>query len=403
MLHIFHRGRWAASICCALISAPSTTLAGAPEACIAAVLTLPDAAELLRVQPDELEQLAERLEIPARRIGDSWRFNCVSVMAWLNGDSSPVLVAESSDSRRSLGAGELSRVTGAGTSVAQPEGPAPEERSGEPDVEGAIGEAPDERTAEDVLLRDQRLLVSRRDVTLNFGQFYSQNDSLILAASAAGDVLAAVEQTAFFTTFQARIGVGEKSEMFVSTSYADQDSALLIGNQKISSSGRSDFGDVHVGWRRTLRREGVGRANLIGTLTARVPTGDSSYAMSGGLGFLKSFDPVALFASVNYTRTFSKDFADLTALQPEHRLDTSLGFALALNDTLSLSGSVAGVFTGATKFANANLRQQDGYSLGLGLTSRVSRRVYLEPAVSIALGGPADGFAFGVSVFTFGP
>ncbi len=386
-----------------MVWAPNAALASAAEPCIAVVLTLPEAAELLRVQPAELEQLAELLEIPARRIGGSWRFSCASVMAWLNGDSSPLPAAESSDSRRLLSERELSSVTGTGTPTVQPVGPAPEEAGAGPDLEEAIGEAPDVRTAEDVLLRDQRLLVSRRDVTLNFGQFYSQTDSLIFAQSDEGNVLAAVEQAAFLTTFQARIGVGDESEMFVSTSYADQDSDILLGTQKVASSGRSDFGDVHVGFRHTLRREGVGRANIIGTLAARVPTGDGSYAIGGGLGFLKSFDPVALFASVNYTRTFSEDFADITALQPEHRLDTSLGFALALNDTLSLSGSVAAVFTGATNFSNANLRQQDGYSLGLGLTSRVSQRIYLEPAVSIALGGPANGFAFGVSVFTFSP
>ena len=134
-----------------------------------------------------------------------------------------------------------------------------------------------------------------------------------------------------------------------------------------------------------------------------MPTDDGSYAIGGGLGFLKSFDPVALFATVNYTRTFSEELADIAALQPEHRLDASVGFALALNDTLSLSGSVAAVFTGATRFSNANLRQRESYGLGFGLTSRVSRRIYLEPAVSIALGGPTDGFSFGLSLFTFGP
>jgi excisionase family DNA binding protein len=407
MLNTFHRGRWAAWISCAMVLAPNGALAGADEPCVSAVLTLAETAELLRVQPDEVEQLAERLEIPARRIGDSWRFSCASVMTWLNGDSSPVPAAESSDLRRSLSESELSSVTGTG-SAGQPGGPAPEDARAEaaveePAVEEPIGEAPDEPTAEDVLLRDQRLLVSRRDVTLNFGQFYSQTDSQILASSDEGNVLAAVEQAAFLTTFQARVGVGEESEMFVSTSYVDQDSDVFVGTEKIASSGRNDFGDVHVGFRHTLRREDVGRANIIGTLTARVPTGDGSYAIGGGLGFLKSFDPVALFASVNYTRTFTEDFADITALQPEHRLDASLGFALAVNDTLSLSGSVAALFTGATESSSANLRQQDGYSLGFGLTSRVSQRIYLEPAVSIALGGPADGFAFGVSLFTFRP
>ena len=142
---------------------------------------------------------------------------------------------------------------------------------------------------------------------------------------------------------------------------------------------------------------------MIATLDGHIPTGDTSYAIGGGLAFVKSVDPVALFASVNYRHTFSEDFADLTRLEPEDRLNVSFGYALALNDTLSLSTSVSAFFSGATRFPNATLRQQDGYSLGFGLTSWLAPGVYIEPNLSFRLGGPDDSFAFGVTVFTFPP
>jgi hypothetical protein len=321
-------------------------------------------------------------------------------MAWLADDPGAANAADSPDFGQSLSPREMSSVTAAGTpAVRQAEAASEAER----DETGPIGQAPDERTAEDVLLREQRVLVGSRDLSLNWGQFYSENDSLVFASSDEGDVLAVVEQVALLTTFQARIGIREELEMFVGTSYANHDSDLRLGTETLASSGLSEFGDVLVGFRRTLARERVGRPNIIGTLTAHIPSGDSSYAIAGGLGFVKSFDPVALFASVNYTHTFSEDFPDITRLEPEHRLDTNLGFALALNDTHSLRGSVAAAFTGATRFPNAALRQQDAYSLGFGLTSRVSQGLYLEPSVSFSLGGVADGFAFGVSIFTFAP
>ena len=47
---------------------------GACSAAAADVLTLSEATQLLRVTPEELEQLASRGEVPARRIGSSWRF-----------------------------------------------------------------------------------------------------------------------------------------------------------------------------------------------------------------------------------------------------------------------------------------------------------------------------------------
>src|SRR5688572_748340 len=66
-------------------SVPFAKAASSPSPAVD-VLTLSEAAELLRVGPDELEQLASRDEVPGRRIGSSWRFNRDALMAWLNGD-----------------------------------------------------------------------------------------------------------------------------------------------------------------------------------------------------------------------------------------------------------------------------------------------------------------------------
>ncbi len=298
----------------------------------------------------------------------------------------------------------MSELTATGTLVAQAETtpsasePSPADAEDEP-----IGEAPEERTAEEISLRTQRVLLGPGDMTFDFGMFYSESNSQSLVAVDGGAVLATVEQEALFTTFQGRIGVGVETELFVGTSYFDQDSDVFFGSQKLASAGRSEFGNVRFGVRHTLLKEGLGRPNIIATLDGRIPTGDTSYAIGGGLSFVKSVDPVALFASVNYTHTFSEDFADVSLLEPEDRLDASVGFALALNDTLSLSTSVSGVFTSATRFPNAVLRQQDGYSLGFGLTSWLAPGVYIEPSLSFSLGGPGDSFAFGLSVFTFTP
>jgi excisionase family DNA binding protein len=49
----------------------------------AEVLTLDDAAELLRVSPQALRERAESGDIPARRIGDEWRFSREALLAWL--------------------------------------------------------------------------------------------------------------------------------------------------------------------------------------------------------------------------------------------------------------------------------------------------------------------------------
>ncbi|WP_259310881.1 helix-turn-helix domain-containing protein [Capillimicrobium parvum] len=56
----------------------SFTPAPAPE-----VLTLEDAAELLRVSPDALRERAEAGDAPGRRLGDDWRFSREALLAWL--------------------------------------------------------------------------------------------------------------------------------------------------------------------------------------------------------------------------------------------------------------------------------------------------------------------------------
>ena len=64
--------------------------------------------------------------------------------------------------------------------------------------------------------------------------------------------------------------------------------------------------------------------------------------------------------------------------------------------------TVSGVFTSATRFDNAELRQQGRFSLQFGLTSWLAKGLYIEPSVSFGLSGPGDSYAFGLLVpYTF--
>lgn len=53
----------------------------------AAVLTLAEAATLLRVGEDALVRLAEAGEVPGRRLAGEWRFSRAALLAWLGGDA----------------------------------------------------------------------------------------------------------------------------------------------------------------------------------------------------------------------------------------------------------------------------------------------------------------------------
>lgn len=62
------------------------------------VLTLEDAAGLLRAEPDDVLALIEAGELPARRLGQDWRLSRTAVLAWLRGGRpgtvEPALVAK---------------------------------------------------------------------------------------------------------------------------------------------------------------------------------------------------------------------------------------------------------------------------------------------------------------------
>jgi excisionase family DNA binding protein len=55
----------------------------------AEVITLEEAARLLRLDEQAVEESARRGDLPARRIGGDWRFSRSAVLAWLAGEPSP--------------------------------------------------------------------------------------------------------------------------------------------------------------------------------------------------------------------------------------------------------------------------------------------------------------------------
>jgi excisionase family DNA binding protein len=54
---------------------------GPPE-----VLKLDEAADLLQVEPDVVASMAEAADLPARKLGDDWRFSRMALLRWLGGE-----------------------------------------------------------------------------------------------------------------------------------------------------------------------------------------------------------------------------------------------------------------------------------------------------------------------------
>ena len=262
-----------------------------------------------------------------------------------------------------------------------------------------IGEAPQERDAEDIFLRGQRVLLGRGDVVLDFGQFYSRSDVLQLAVVENAVQLATQEQSVLTTTLVGRVGIMNETEFYAGSAFYHLENRFVSGATDLAASERNIVGDVGLGFRRTLLREAAGRPDIIATVDAQVPTDeDRPYVLGGGLVTVKSIDPVVLFAGANYQHGFRRNLPDGTRLVPGNAFSASLGYGLALNDSIAISTAASGVFTRASFVEGVGSGRSETFSLRFALTSALARGFYIEPSVTVGLSGPGQSFTMGVTL-----
>lgn len=381
------RGLWFAA--CLWSAAPGAAEAQdlSTPACERPVLALAEAAKLLRVDEGVLERLATNGEVPGRRIGADWRFGCDALMTWLGG-------------RESLSTTNLAGVRAGGIGVNQADAPAPSvSSSAAGNQEGSIGSAPQERTAEDVFLRGQRVLLGPGDVVVDVGQFLARRDDLLFTTTGGAAGLSTLEQRALTTVLVGRVGLFNETELFAGTSYSTQHSRQFIGGTTLSRTDRAALGATTVGVRHAFVRERVRRPGVIAALSGQMPTDDLPAAVGVGGVLIKSVDPVVLFANVSYVHAFRKESEDVSAsFRSASVVDLTMGYGLGLNDTVAISLAVAGAFAKTTALDGTTSRRPSLFSARFGLTAWLARGLYVEPSVSFGLTGPGDTVTFGVTL-----
>ncbi|HET9369434.1 MAG TPA: helix-turn-helix domain-containing protein, partial [Vicinamibacterales bacterium] len=372
---------------------PALASGQSPQPCVQAVLTATEAAALLRIDVAVVERHAALGALPGRRLGSEWRFSCTALMTWLGGSEPPAL-----GSATPLTAPEMAAIAAAGTRSVQAATTSAGASTTNESQAKPVGEAPQERAAEEIFLRSQRVLLGRGDVVMDFGQFYGRHDDHALASIGDAIGLSTVRQELSTTFLQARVGLFAETELFASVSFNDRENRHFFGNTDLSRDRQRTFGGTSLGIRRTLMKEGARRPNMIATFTGHVPTDDGPYLLGGGVVLVKSIDPAALFLNANYFETIRRGSSPAFGTTPDYTVDVSVGYALAVNDTLAVNMSVTGVFTGeGTTFDNTRLRQPSTFSARFGVTSWLARGLYVEPSLSFGLTGPGRSFAFGLT------
>ena len=381
------------------------------------VLTLAEAAKLLRITPQEMKAMVLDNHFPGRQIGSHWRFSRSALVAWLAGDSVIQKTAQQQSKyslsafarqpSRLLSEQALAEITATG--VGSPDN-SDDDVLNTPDTTAAtMGEKPDLKTADEVFLRDQAILLKPGQITLELGLAYSKSDQQAVVTALADPDIGSVEaltdseQSFFTTSVNARYGLFNNFQLFSNIALINRSSRQLFGGQEISRNSDTEFSNVTAGFRYAALQEGDGYPSVILSLDGGFPVNDSPYSIGGSMALTKSIDPAVLFANVGYRHHLNGSVNDLSRIQTDNQFDWSFGFAYALNDTLTLSTSFSGIFTSEKKLNDIiTLPSRERYRLRFGLTSYLAKGLYVEPFVSFAVNGSATNALFGLSLpYTF--
>jgi hypothetical protein len=323
----------------------------------------------LRVTPEVVLALAESQRIPARRVGDAWRFWRVALLEWLEGD----------------------QVAG---SLTQP-APAKRPQAGS-STPPTVGEQPSTPTSGEIALRDQRVLLKRGAVTADFGASYGRIEHTLYPVVRA-------EERAVGVSGTLRYGLLDDLQLVArvpavwrrTTTFSD---ATIAGTSSPRIHRERLAGDASISLLGVALRETVGLPTVVWSLDGVVPTGTGDRGVGGGLVLSKSYDPAVLFAGLTYLHGLSVNPSDSRRSLAKHNHGFQVGYTYAVNESLALSTALLGTYR--------NTRSPDGvaipapresYALQLGTTWLLARGLFMEPAAAIRLGGDSPGLTVSLS------
>jgi excisionase family DNA binding protein len=351
------------------------------------VLDLDEAAALLRLPPQSVRALAESRRIPARRVGNTWRFSRSALLAWLEGDQAGGVLA-------------VPPAAPAQGAAAPPKPAASEKPAVAPEAAAApptVGERPAAPTAEEVALRDQRVLLKRNAATIELGMSYTHSEQTLFP-------VARVEQQTGTASATLRYGLIDDLQLTLrvprvwrrTSTFTD---AAVSGTLSPSVTSDSYNGDASVSLLGVALHEAAGLPNIIVSLDAVVPYGTGDQAVGGGVVFSKSYDPAVIFAGLSYLNGVHIDPTDPRRALAKRNAGVSLGYTYALNDSLALSTIFFGLYRNAGSTDGVSIPPpRERYQLQLGLTWMLARGLFIEPAVAMRLGGEGPDMTFSLNI-----
>jgi hypothetical protein len=284
-----------------------------------------------------------------------------------------------------------------GAVFAQPgeEGEAPGE---EESLEQAAEEA---RRALDLFLRQERIIFRPGEFAFELGMFYRTDTDEEVVSVGAQRPLAKITNRGGFVAFTARVGLLRDLQFDVTLPIGVAEQEIDVGVARVRRDD-AGLGDVTGRLRYGLLAERGARPDVIldvtatsGTTSVETLRGSGFWRVGGGVSLVKTLDPVVFFGRLGYTAVLERGGRD-----PADQFSYLFGTGFSLTDRVSVSARVSGIAGGRTQVNERAIpgTSLDALSLQFAVTTRLTRRFYVEPFVSAGLTDDATDAVVGVSL-----
>jgi hypothetical protein len=209
-----------------------------------------------------------------------------------------------------------------------------------------------------------------------------------------------------------RFGITKKLEGFLNVPviWAEQEN---VSEENYSKSDNFGLGDMSLGFNYLFVAENKRQPDVIGSVAITMPTaeepnmlapetvalGSGQWHLTTVLNLVKNYDPAALFGGINYTHTFPHTFNDGIRVAPGDSFGYQFGFGFAINYQLALFSNFSGTYQMETERDNARVpgSVREPMSLRAGLSYAISKKNYLQPALTLGINDDAMDAMFGLS------
>jgi hypothetical protein len=253
-----------------------------------------------------------------------------------------------------------------------------------------LGEEPDEDLRQ-IFLRQSTVLLKPGEKELDISLNYTR------------DQFANLRSRQWNFPLSLRLGITERLESFVDVplTWAQRE---VFYTDSVDKNDTAGIGDIGLGLKYLFKQQDKQWPDIIGSFSFSVPTGDKPdpknisditvgsghWQISTGLTLVKSYDPAVLFGGIGYSHTF-KETLNGVELAPGNSFNYSFGMGFAINNQITMSGQFIGAYQTETERDGSEIlgSSREPMSLRTGLTYRIGKGYYLEPAVTFGLNDDA--------------